>query len=237
MSEIHRLKATRVVMDSLSGFELGLAPTFRDDFRESLLRLVTALSTAGVTVLMTSELEDRYTDLRFSPYGTAFLTDAIIVQRYIEVDSRLKRVIAVVKVRASDHSNELREFSIDGQGIHIGAMLPDQEGLLGGRPTKKRAADRPRSAVPTMAEWPGPTLNTPTGTSAAARLLVSSATAGASRRRACSAEPVAADVVARIIRQRPGGPAFAANEQLVLAMLRARPRPGSRAGAGSVAVG
>ena len=34
---------------------------------------------------MTSELEDRYTDLRFSPYGTAFLTDAIIVQRYIEV--------------------------------------------------------------------------------------------------------------------------------------------------------
>ena len=49
---------------------------------------------------MTSELEDRYTDLRFSPYGTAFLTDAIIVQRYIEVDSRLRRVMAVVKVRA-----------------------------------------------------------------------------------------------------------------------------------------
>ena len=62
----------------------------------------------GVTVLMTSELEDRYTDLRFSPYGTAFLTDAIIVQRYIEVDSRLRRVMAVVKVRASAHSNELR---------------------------------------------------------------------------------------------------------------------------------
>ena len=41
---------------------------------------------------MTSELEDRYNDLRFSPYGTAFLTDAIIVQRYIEVDSRLQRV-------------------------------------------------------------------------------------------------------------------------------------------------
>src|SRR4029079_11329024 len=111
MDEIRRLNASRVVIDSLSGFELALAPTFRDDFRESLARLVTALSAVGVTVLMTSELEDRYTDLRFSPYGTAFLTDAIIVQRYIEVDSRLRRVIAVVKVRASAHSDELHEFS------------------------------------------------------------------------------------------------------------------------------
>ena len=39
--EIHRLKATRLVIDSLSGFELALAPTFRQDFRESLYRMVT----------------------------------------------------------------------------------------------------------------------------------------------------------------------------------------------------
>ncbi len=101
IAEITRLKASRVVIDSLSGFVLALAPTFRDDFRESLLRLVSALASTGVTLLMTSELEDRYDQLSFSPYGTAFLTDAIIVQRYIEVDSRLQRVMAVVKVRAS----------------------------------------------------------------------------------------------------------------------------------------
>ncbi len=144
LGEIRRMKATRVVIDSLSGFELALAPTFREDFRESLSRLVTTLASAGVSVLMTSELEDRYTDLRFSPYGTAFMTDAIIVQRYIEVDSRLLRVLAVVKVRASAHSNDLREFSIDADGIHIGARLIDQEGLLGGRPTRKRLIDQPR---------------------------------------------------------------------------------------------
>ena len=141
MNEARRLKASRIVIDSLSGFELALAPTFRDDFRESLSRMVTALAQLGVTVMMTSELEDRYTDLRFSPYGTAFLTDAIIVQRYIEVDSQLLRVIAVVKVRSSKHSNELRLFSIADDGIHVGEMLPDQEGLLGGRPTRQRADD------------------------------------------------------------------------------------------------
>jgi circadian clock protein KaiC len=147
VSEVRRLRASRVVIDSLSGFELALAPTFREDFRESLLRLVIALASEGVTVLMTSELEDRYTDLRFSPYGAAFLTDAIIVQRYIEVDSRLLRVMAVVKVRASAHSNELRLYSIDGDGIHVGGMLPDQEGLLGGRPTRKRSDDPPAQAA------------------------------------------------------------------------------------------
>ncbi len=141
MAEIRKLGATRVVIDSLSGFELAVAPTFRDDFRESLARMVTTLTSAGVTLLMTCELEDRYGDLRFSPYGTAFMTDSIIVQRYIEVESRLRRLMAVVKVRGSSHSHELREFTIDGTGVVVGDMLPNEEGLLGGRPTKKRSAD------------------------------------------------------------------------------------------------
>jgi circadian clock protein KaiC len=105
--------------------------------------MVSALASTGVTVLMTSELEDRYDDLRFSPYGTAFLTDAIIVQRYIEVDSRLMRVMAVAKVRDSDHSNELRLFTIDQHGIRIGQMLSGYEGLLGGRPTHRSARGAP----------------------------------------------------------------------------------------------
>ena len=143
IEEIHRLGASRVVIDSLSGFELALAPTFREDFRESLSRMVSALAGTGVTVMMISELEDRFNDLRFSPYGTAFLTDAIIVHRYIEVDSRLQRVMAVVKVRASAHSNELRLFRIDEDGIEIGEMLPGHEGLLGGRPTRREPPDSP----------------------------------------------------------------------------------------------
>lgn len=142
---IHQMKATRVVIDSLSGFELAVAPTFREDFRESLFRMVAALAGLGVTVLLTSELEDRYTDLRFSPYGSAFLTDAIIVQRYIEIESRLKRVMAIVKVRASAHSDELRQFEITDEGIVIGDPVLGFEGILGGRPMRAPApgaADR-----------------------------------------------------------------------------------------------
>jgi circadian clock protein KaiC len=53
------------------------------------------------------------------------------------VQSRLLRIMAVVKVRASAHSDELRQYHIDNNGLQIGEMLPDQEGLLGGRPTKQ----------------------------------------------------------------------------------------------------
>jgi circadian clock protein KaiC len=142
---IQQMQATRVVIDSLSGFELAVAPTFRQDFRESLFRMFAVLSGLGVTVLMTSELEDRYIDLRFSPYGAAFLTDAIIVQRYIEVESSLQRVMAVVKVRASVHSTEIRRFEITDDGIVIGDPVSDFEGILGGQPTrikKSRLPDR-----------------------------------------------------------------------------------------------
>jgi circadian clock protein KaiC len=102
--------------------------------------MVAVLAGLGVTVLLTSELEDRYSDLRFSPYGSAFLTDAIVVQRYIEVESRLKRVMAVVKVRGSAHSNELRQFEITDEGIVIGNPVLGFEGLLSGQPMRTPAS-------------------------------------------------------------------------------------------------
>src|SRR5688572_6621200 len=131
---IRRFKARRLVIDSLSGFELALAPTFREDFRESLYRMVAVLTGMGITMMMTAELEDSYTDLRFSPHGTAFLTDAIIMQRYIELKGQLQRVMAVVKVRGSSHSKDLRAFEITGDGVEMGDALTGYEGLLTGKP-------------------------------------------------------------------------------------------------------
>jgi circadian clock protein KaiC len=131
---IHRLKARRLVIDSLSGFELALAPTFREDFRESLYRMVAVLTGMGITLMMTAELEDSYTDLRFSPHGTAFLTDAIIMQRYIELKGQLQRIIGVVKVRGSVHAKDLRAFTITEKGVIIGETLGRYEGLLSGSP-------------------------------------------------------------------------------------------------------
>jgi len=131
---IIKMKAKRVVIDSLSGFEMALASVFREDFRESLYRLVASLTQLGVTVLMTAETEDRYTDLRFSSYGNAFLADAILMQRYIELHGRLRRVLSVVKVRASAHSDHLHFYDIHDGDIHVGDTLEHYEGILTGQP-------------------------------------------------------------------------------------------------------
>jgi circadian clock protein KaiC len=149
VTEVHRLKARRLMIDSLSGFELALAPTFREDFRESLYRMVAVLTGMGITMMMTAELEDSYMDLRFSPHGTAFLTDAIIMQRYIELNGQLQRIMAVVKVRGSAHSKDLRAFDITDRGIIMGETLGRYEGLLTGSPDlrfvarSKTAASKP----------------------------------------------------------------------------------------------
>jgi circadian clock protein KaiC len=132
---INRMQAKRVVIDSLSGFELALAPEFSQDFRGSLYRMISELTGMGVTILMTSELEDRYTDLRFSPFGSAFLADAIIVQRYVEIMGQFKRVFSVVKVRGSEHSKDIRLFDITDKGIIIGEALSGYTGIMSGRPT------------------------------------------------------------------------------------------------------
>lgn len=139
---IRQKDAKRVVIDSLSGFEVALSAIFRDDFRESLYRLVSVLTGMGVTVLMTAELEDRYTVLRFSSYGNAFLADAIVMQRYVELAGQFRRVISVVKVRGSEHSKDVRFFDIvDGTTV-IGDRLTAYSGVLSGQPVRGRRALR-----------------------------------------------------------------------------------------------
>jgi circadian clock protein KaiC len=134
LEAVLRLDATRVVIDSLSGFEVALAPAFREDFRESLYRLVGALTATGVTVLMTAETTGAYPDVRFTTEKVSFITDAIIVQRFVEIDGALQKVLAVVKMRGSQHSNDFRTYEITATGAVIGGSLRNYRGIMSGMP-------------------------------------------------------------------------------------------------------
>jgi circadian clock protein KaiC len=131
-ADVNQLAAKRVVFDSLSGFELALAPVFQEDFRESLYRMVGALTAMGVTVMMTVEISDTFTELPLSPHGVSFLTDGIILQRYTELNGELQKVILVVKLRARKHSKELRAYEITEEGLVVGAALTRYRGMLTG---------------------------------------------------------------------------------------------------------
>ena len=99
LDAVERTGAKRLVIDSLAGFEMALAPGFRADFRESLYRMIGALTRTGVTIVSTVEVIETFTELALSPYSISFLTDDIIRLRYVEIDGQLRKVLVVVKMR------------------------------------------------------------------------------------------------------------------------------------------
>jgi circadian clock protein KaiC len=129
---VERTHAQRLVIDSLSGFELALAPTFREDFRESLYRMVGALTGSGVTVLMTVEVAESFTDLRFSADMISFLSDDVIFQRYVEIEGRMHKVMTVIKMRGSEHSKDLRLYDVTAKGLVVGNTLHEYRGIITG---------------------------------------------------------------------------------------------------------
>jgi circadian clock protein KaiC len=135
LDAIRTVGAKRLVIDSLVGFEMALAPGFRADFRESLYRMIAALTGAGITILSTVEVEDKFTELQLSHYAISFLTDDIIRLRYVEIGGQLRKVMVVVKMRGGNHSKDIREYVITEKGlVVIHPRRTDYHGLITGVP-------------------------------------------------------------------------------------------------------
>ncbi|MEO8621034.1 MAG: ATPase domain-containing protein, partial [bacterium] len=132
---VQQIDATRVVIDSLSGFEIALAPTFRIDFRESLYRLVGALAATGVTIFMTAEVIEAFAEGRFTSERVSFVTDDILVQRYVEIGGHLKTVLAIVKMRGSEHATDFRIYHLTARGAVMGESLVGYHGITTGVPS------------------------------------------------------------------------------------------------------
>ena len=137
LDAVERLKAKRLVIDSLVGFEMALAPGFREDFRESLYRMIAALTGAGVTIFTTVEIEDSFTEMKFSHYTISFLTDDVIRLRYVEIDGQLRKIMVVIKMRGGNHSKDIREYVITDEGVVlIGPRQTDYRRLTTGLPER-----------------------------------------------------------------------------------------------------
>jgi circadian clock protein KaiC len=155
LDAVKRVGAKRLVIDSLVGFEMALAPGFRADFRESLYRMIGALTGAGITILSTVEVEDSFTALQFSHYAISFLTDDIIRLRYVEIDGQLRRVIAVIKMRGGNHSKDIREYVVTDKGVVvIHPRRTTYNGLITGIPEQtgpRRAQETEAAPEPSSA--------------------------------------------------------------------------------------
>jgi circadian clock protein KaiC len=60
------------------------------------------------------------------------LTDAIVLLRYVEVAGEVKRALTVLKMRGSSHDQDIHEYRIDGEGMHVVEPLRSVGGILSG---------------------------------------------------------------------------------------------------------
>lgn len=131
---LQRTGAHRLVIDSLSEFALYMAPEFHADLRQAVFRLLAVIAKHGVSTMVTTGLDDIFTELRFSQANISYLTDAIVALRYAEQNGGLRKFMSVVKVRGSDHSHDLREYRITDDGLDVADHPTDLDGILTGRP-------------------------------------------------------------------------------------------------------
>ena len=156
VNAVKEIGCKRLVIDSLVGFEMALAPGFRTDFRESLYRMIGALTRLGVTIVSTVEIEENFTSMGLSNFTVSFLADDIVRLRYVSINGQLRKMLLVVKMRRSQHSIDMCEYEITSKGLVIGEPLRGYRGLTSGIPGPAtfqaertfRAARRAAETVP-----------------------------------------------------------------------------------------
>ncbi len=126
---IRDLGIKRAVIDSVTHFQaLSRRPV---ELRAHYNYLINGLRRERITSLLISE--DTGLDFVESDVGRmAYLVDSVILLRYVEIDSVIQRVVAVLKTRGSDHDKAIRRFEIQLGGMVVHEAFPDREGLLSG---------------------------------------------------------------------------------------------------------
>ena len=92
---------------------------------------------------LTVDIVQSFTELGLSPHITEFLADVLVLQRYIELEGKLEKVLAVVKMRTSRHDRSIRRYTIESSGVVVGEPVRGYGGVLTGVPIVR--ADGPAS--------------------------------------------------------------------------------------------
>jgi len=118
----------RLAIDSLSALE-RIAP--ETGFREFLISLTSFIKKREIAGLCTATDKSLIGGHSASEQHISTLTDSIILLRYIQKADFLHRGLMVLKMRGSEHDKQIRQFTIDGSGMHLGQSLDDATGIFG----------------------------------------------------------------------------------------------------------
>ncbi|MES0003024.1 circadian clock protein KaiC [Mesorhizobium sp. M0051] len=132
---VQEFKPDRMAIDSLSALE-RIAPD--SGFREFLISLTSFIKEHEIAGLCTATDKSLVGGQSASEQHISTLTDAIILLRYIQEGNFMHRGIMVLKMRGSEHDKQIRRFTVDGAGMHLGQPFNGAPDLFGESAASRR---------------------------------------------------------------------------------------------------
>lgn len=126
---IDDFRPNRVAIDSLSALER--VSTIRG-FREFVIGITSFIKHREIAGLYTSTTPTLLGGTSITEGHISTITDSIILLRYVESYGEMRRGLTVIKMRGSMHDKNIREFTIDQRGMHIGKPFRNISGILSG---------------------------------------------------------------------------------------------------------
>lgn len=130
LAKMHRdivnYEPNTVVIDPISAFR---GPAY--EVHSILLRLVDILKSRGITALFTS-LTNAADSINESDRSISSLMDVWLSLSHNDANGERNRLLYVLKARGMGHSNQLREYEISSEGIHIIPAYIGSSGVLTG---------------------------------------------------------------------------------------------------------
>jgi circadian clock protein KaiC len=130
--QIEMFQPNRVAVDSLTALE-RVGPL--RGYREFVIALTATLKQKEICGLFTSTAPTLAGGPSITEAHISTLTDSIILLRYVETFGVLRRALAILKMRGSQHERNVREYTIDGKGLHLHEPFREVTGILWGAPS------------------------------------------------------------------------------------------------------
>ena len=125
---IEEFSPQRVAIDNLSALERISSGRGIRDF---IIGLASFLKQGEITSLITSTTTTLLGGPSVTESHISTLADGIILLRYVEYKSEVRRGLVVLKMRGAAHDKQILEFTIDDHGLHIGEPFHGLTGILG----------------------------------------------------------------------------------------------------------
>jgi circadian clock protein KaiC len=130
---VDQSNAKTVVIDSLNGYQAAMPD--ENSLILHIHEILQYLNRQGANTFLTVAQHGVVGDNMRAPIDLTYLSDTVVLLRYFEAHSKIRRALSVIKKRGGSHEETIREYRIGTSGLTIGPPLEEFQGVLQGVPT------------------------------------------------------------------------------------------------------